>query len=252
MVSRDQFTTDWVNLQETERALTNLRTQESAWIERAKQWMTLEDARRKKAKLPKLPCLDWAGLFEFMPVGVLGGGLAQEARDLIQALETTTEQKRALQGRLDALADTCEVLPGEPSSLWVLIGWAGSYNSQPNRTAYEKASAEMLADTARSLGLPVEVVRVSKYTEGLSQYYRSAGRESAGQWGAFVQVASPMDLEILKRKSPSTLVEQVRLCWKRGCNPRVFNPYLPHGFEERHGLDYFGGWINKESHNVVV
>lgn len=37
------------------------------------------------------------------------------------------------------------------------------------------------------------------------------------------------------------MVEVVRLCWKREVNPRVMYPFLPHGFEERHGLDYFGG-----------
>jgi hypothetical protein len=39
---------------------------------------------------------------------------------------------------------------------------------------------------------------------------------------------------------PCDMVEWVRLCWKRGVNPRVYNPWLPHGFEAEHGLDFFG------------
>ena len=36
------------------------------------------------------------------------------------------------------------------------------------------------------------------------------------------------------------LREQVRRSWARGVNPRVFNPFLPHGYEEQEGIDYFG------------
>ena len=37
-----------------------------------------------------------------------------------------------------------------------------------------------------------------------------------------------------------SLREWLALCWKRGCNPRVYNPWLPHGIEERLGVTYFG------------
>jgi len=43
------------------------------------------------------------------------------------------------------------------------------------------------------------------------------------------------------RRPGPTLREQVRLCWKRGVNPRVYSPFLPHGYEQSVGLDYFGG-----------
>jgi hypothetical protein len=45
-------------------------------------------------------------------------------------------------------------------------------------------------------------------------------------------------------RRPVDLVERVRLCWKRGTNPRVSMPFLPHGFEEKHGLDFFGGRVD--------
>lgn len=46
--------------------------------------------------------------------------------------------------------------------------------------------------------------------------------------------------EILKRRQGLTLREWVRLCWKYGCQPRVFNPFLPNDFEQRNSLDHFG------------
>lgn len=39
------------------------------------------------------------------------------------------------------------------------------------------------------------------------------------------------------------LVETVRKCWARGVNPRVYFPFLPHGYEAQHGLDYFGNKV---------
>lgn len=41
------------------------------------------------------------------------------------------------------------------------------------------------------------------------------------------------------------LKEMIRQCWKRGVNPRVLFPGLRHGLEEELGLDYFGGYIDK-------
>ena len=55
-----------------------------------------------------------------------------------------------------------------------------------------------------------------------------------------VRVESEVDVAILKRKPGCSLREHVRRCWKGGINPRVGNPFLPYGYEEREGLDYQG------------
>jgi len=49
-----------------------------------------------------------------------------------------------------------------------------------------------------------------------------------------------LDGEVVKRRYAFTLKERVRRCWKNGLNPRVFHPFLPHGYEEKNSLDYFG------------
>jgi hypothetical protein len=59
-------------------------------------------------------------------------------------------------------------------------------------------------------------------------------------WTVQAKVAEPLDVEIVKAVGTWTLREWVRRCWKIGSNPRVYNPFLPHGFEEREGISYHG------------
>jgi hypothetical protein len=115
--------------------------------------------------------------------------------------------------------------------------WDSSYNSQGwGASRYAQGSAEMTADTARFCGIPVEVLR----EEIPCQFSKG----TLGRYRVVVQVESQVDVEILRRKSTS-LRDQVKACWARGVNPRVFNPYLPVGYEERAGLDYFGNDLKK-------
>ena len=58
-------------------------------------------------------------------------------------------------------------------------------------------------------------------------------------------------IEILKRKY-LPLVESIRLSWKRGANPRVDKHWLPHGYEEKVGIDYFGKIVNQELYNNAL
>lgn len=110
------------------------------------------------------------------------------------------------------------------------------YNSQTNRHAYAKGSALMLLDVAELAGVKG---RVEEYSAPVSERYVSTG------WRVLVEVAEDLDLLILAKMPGPPLREQVRRCWARGVNPRVYNPFLPHGYEERVGLDYFGGEVKR-------
>jgi hypothetical protein len=100
--------------------------------------------------------------------------------------------------------------------------WVYGRYSQPSDAHYERADIELQREQAEELGLRTEVENNYIY--------------------AFV--ADPVDVEIIKM-NPLPRKEWVRRCWKKGVNPRVFNPYLPHGFEEANGLDYFGNEVKK-------
>lgn len=115
-----------------------------------------------------------------------------------------------------------------------------SYGSQGyGARSYARNSAESRADVARACGVDVEITEDVRTWEGLDWSGRMT-KHSLSTFHVCVGVASKVDVELLKRLPGPTLREQVRLCWKRGVQPRVFNPFLPHDYEEKNGLDYFG------------
>lgn len=119
--------------------------------------------------------------------------------------------------------------PDLPPTLWRSV-YSGAYLSQGfGADAYAKGSAEMALMEARAHG----------FTGDVSKDDRS------GDWVVYLR-ATPLALAILNRKPSMPMREWVRLCWKSGLNPRVFNPFLPAGYEERVGLDYFGNETRKQ------
>ena len=150
------------------------------------------------------------------------------------AEKIVARQRRAWKGwqtRLDVLAEQTPVEPGESRVVWE--HWASTWSTQGyGAERYAQGAAEGDADKARYYDIPVEVVRVSEpFTAGHGAHVKYQVRCAVSEVGA----------EVLKRRSEPSLREWVRLCWKRGVNPRVYSPFLPEGYEERAGLDYFGG-----------
>lgn len=142
-------------------------------------------------------------------------------------------EHEALRRRLYNLAPHAEVRPAGPNGYWYALELRTSwdYSTQGYGAGkYAEGAVQFTADVARALGfvdgVDLVVLRVPYHTEDA--------------WLAAVRVEDAIDVEIVKRSPPPPLREQVRLAWKRGVNPRVFNPFLPHGYEEQAGLDYFG------------
>lgn len=59
-------------------------------------------------------------------------------------------------------------------------------------------------------------------------------------------------LKELKKISMVPYAELVRAKWARGINPRVDNPYLPHGYESEVGIDFFGNITDPDKFNAAV
>lgn len=137
-----------------------------------------------------------------------------------------------LKKQLDELAPLAEVRRSGPSDEWYPLDSrrAGDYRSQGySALHYAEGSVQLVADVARAEG----------FVDGVDLVVLTS-RDYDDVVIAAVRVADAIDAEILRRCPPPPLREQVRLCWKRGVNPRVFNPFLPHGYEEKAGLDFFG------------
>ncbi len=109
--------------------------------------------------------------------------------------------------------------------------YESAYGSQGlGAMKYATGSAELTADRLRSIGLSAVVEQI-KIPGTRREVYAAK---------VLVDV-DPADMPMLKRAKVSvSLVDEVAACWRRGLNPRVYNPYLSHGFEERHGIGWDG------------
>jgi hypothetical protein len=144
-------------------------------------------------------------------------------------------ERYRIEAELHELAPVTPIHPGEPRLY--STHHASSYSSQTAAFSYAKSRAELDADDARTAGLPVEVRPIVEKSPSMISVGKVHVSERAEVW---VPVAEQLDLEILRRRPKLSLREQVRLCWKRGANPRVYNPFLPHGYEEREAIDMQG------------
>lgn len=167
--------------------------------------------------------------------------IAEEHHNLVQLLVD----------QLKAIAQDAEVLPAEEFILWKTIDeW--DYHTQGFGAAkYARSSAQQAADDAIFYGLEAEVREVTvpckRYSYG---GWRSRGEYDSTRLKFEVWVRTdPLSLRIIENKPGVPLRDWIRTCWSRGVNPRVYAPMLPAGWEEEHGLDYFGNdlWAKKDA-----
>ncbi len=106
-----------------------------------------------------------------------------------------------------------------------------TWSTQTDSIGYARRDAERRAADVRAIGLEVDI-----HTE-------HEGGGETGKVTAFALYVSTdkLGVEALRFKRFQTdLVEFVRLCWAQADNPRVHLPFLPHGFEEQHGITFQG------------
>ena len=146
--------------------------------------------------------------------------------------------EKALETKLNTIALEC--LPNHTAELnHVCTVYSGSYASQGfGCEKYTRESAERFADMARFHGFTAELRKVgTPFRDKWGIVYQD--------WGIFVD-CSAAGWDLLKRRPGQSLREWLKSCWGKGVNPRVYNPFLPYGIEEKLGLDYFGndtpGW----------
>lgn len=135
--------------------------------------------------------------------------------------------RKAERDELIRLAELHEVVPCEDRYTIAHRASTYSYSTQTAPGTYARGQAERHADAFRALDIPVEVV----WTPTGS--YRGSG-------DYVVWAACDEDACVAVEMRPFDLVEAVAASWRRGCNPRVAWPFLPHDFEAKHGIDYQG------------
>jgi hypothetical protein len=168
---------------------------------------------KKRAKIKGWADLSWAcGGLE----SPTWKALTEEAEERSKVIVTEFEaRQKILSDRMDALAPLVEARPGTE---WLKVAEEYAYTSQPYGGAQKYAHVAALekAEPFRRCGLEVDVR------------------------GAEVWVkATPATAELVRRKKITMdLEEWVRFWWKHGVNPRVYNPYLPPGYEQNHGIHF--------------
>lgn len=191
----------------------------------------LRTSYKQKYPRRKMPELE----YEFFEKGrELAKEVVNVYNPLVEALDSRHRQeKKEHEKQLRELAETTEVEVSETQWTRLRRIYESTYRSQGmGAETYARNAAEMDADRARFHGVPTEVRRVMTNRHKLVMYE---------VWAAVDKV----NAALLKIKPGPTLKEAVRLCWKRGVNPRVYNPFLPHGYEEQNNLDYFGNEVKR-------
>jgi hypothetical protein len=163
-----------------------------------------------------------------------------------QAEKVEAEQKAerdALKAKLDALAPEAEVRKGE---FWTAFSehHTSSYHTQGFGAAtYAKNAATLDGLVPQHFG--IETVTV--HNPGMKSPSFLGGGFICESYITAVKVESETDVEILKRRPALLLRDWLKACWKLGANPRVLNPYLPMGLEEKLGIDYLGNDVAPRS-----
>jgi hypothetical protein len=160
----------------------------------------------------------------------------------IPIAEVLLDKQRAAKRALDDAADSILPLAG-PEPRLVREYYSSTYRTTGSGEHYAKQSATLKMLECQAAGVRAELVRVPPLDE--------KGREKCDQWGrsyadyhVMAWVLDELDVDILSRRS-MPLREAVRMCWTLGMNPRVMCPYLPHGYEEKVGIDFFGNDLRK-------
>jgi len=125
--------------------------------------------------------------------------------------------------------------PFPPSAEMTMVASesGGSYHTQGyGANKYARASLEALADKAAFHGLETEI-RVLE--TGPRDRYGIA-HETYGLFAPTTEEGAAL----LAFKQEVPLRDLVRMSWKRGVNPRVYMPFLPHGYEASQEIDFFG------------
>lgn len=141
------------------------------------------------------------------------------------AAEAAGKRRKLIAEELAELAPQIDLTPSE--DVWSVYATSSpyTYGSQTSPGTYAAASAEIHRREAAQY-LPPELVRVE----------RVKGDDD-------IRVIVPLDavrVEALKLLPGLGMRDFLKAAWSIGANPRVLIPGLPHGLEEKFGVDYQG------------
>jgi hypothetical protein len=136
----------------------------------------------------------------------------------------------AFEKALDRLAEM-STLPTSESPLRFRSVSSSTYSSQGfGASKYAEGDAQQSFDLATSCGAKAELRPIQRGSDRWGVNYTDFE-----VWVCTTEAG----LEMLRRKKVN-LRDWMKACWARSVNPRVLNPFLPPGLEEKLGIDYYG------------
>lgn len=193
---------------------------------------TLDEAWRKacwdffKTKFPKSKAkeLPWGKLEkdpDFLPIRVKWEEKAKIMTD------SHYNAQYEMNKELNRLAQEEEIPTTEELNIIYTV-WTSDFSSQGyGASKYAKESAQNYANKCIFQNLKAEV------------------KPTDQGYGVYTNTTE-IGWDMIQRRPGPSLKEWIKSCWKAGTNPRVYNPFLPYGIEEKLGLDYFGNEIQQK------
>lgn len=151
--------------------------------------------------------------------------VARHHQALDKEIARVQQEKERVDTLLDEMAAQLTPRPGEE---WIKVGELSDFTYASmgwGKNKYARKAAEFDLLEAQKQGIEVKIVEVE---------VGGGKRNRYEQWVKCLKV----DFEIAKRRRQVSIKEALQWCWNNGVNPRVFNPFLPHGLEEKLGVSF--------------
>jgi hypothetical protein len=161
-----------------------------------------------------------------LPAGMFDAWKKRRGDRFNSQLKAITDKLKLINERLCSESLNCSIRTAPiDMKAYFCFGevWLSTYANQTSPSTYANGAAALLMEKAKKLGIQTATVTTTNKTILV-----------------LVGVASTVDLEILKSRPELSLRDWAKTLMKAGCNIRVFQPFLPHGIEQKLGLDYFG------------
>jgi len=168
-----------------------------------------------------------------LPVDAIDSVHAEYQGRFNRAWDLATVEIKGLEQRLMDLGVEAEIRHGEFRTVYT--GDPYTYASQTDAAGYARRAAECRAAELKADGFEVKIERVDRI---LPCADRPGQRKTV--WEVRVPLAEDLDVEILKRRPPLPVKEQLRGLLRHGLNPWVVDPFLPRDIMEKYGLDWQG------------
>lgn len=177
-----------------------------------------KDEARRRAKLERLGKKLDEGVFEDL--------LRTWREEYVLQADAMRAQRDMVSEQLGQLAETLEPRPGTEWHMYIEVN-SSSFHTQTASHTYARAAVEQYVPMVEEHGIEAQI-RVNRWEDG----------KDIADYQLWVR-CEPLDWEIMTRR-PFSMKGWLEWCWSKAINPRVLQPGLPPGLEQKLGVEVNG------------